>query len=127
MFNLFFLKKILFFQPSCSNCQFCKLGTKKLPFLLTFFYQLSLQEGIFGTAASLSPEFISNMAKGRTQNGGNKNTKHAKFSEKRTFLPPDTHTYVCVSEGKKHKIWRALCSCYLRFEIRPFAILPRSL
>ena len=30
--------------------------------------------------------------KGESQNGGNKKAKHAKFSEKRTFLPPDTHT-----------------------------------
>ena len=36
--------------------------------------------------------------KGESQNGGNYNTKHA-------------------------KIWRALYSCYLRFEIRPFAIV----
>ena len=32
------------------------------------------------------------------QNGGNKKTKHAKFSQKQTFLtpphPPDTHTHV---------------------------------
>ena len=34
--------------------------------------------------------------KGESQNGRNK-TKHTKFSEKRTFLPPDTHTYLCVS------------------------------
>ena len=26
--------------------------------------------------------------KGKSQNGGNKKTKHAKFSEKRTFLTP---------------------------------------
>ena len=26
--------------------------------------------------------------KGESQNGGNKKTKHAKFSEKRTFLTP---------------------------------------
>ena len=26
--------------------------------------------------------------KGETQNGGNKKTKHVKFSEKRTFLTP---------------------------------------
>ena len=26
--------------------------------------------------------------KGESQNGGNKNTKHAKFSEKRTFFTP---------------------------------------
>ena len=39
--------------------------------------------------------------KGESQNGGNKKTKQAKFSEKRTFLtPPDSHTYVRVSVGK---------------------------
>ena len=27
---------------------------------------------------------------------------YAKFSEKLTFLPPDTHKYVCVSEGMKY-------------------------
>ena len=27
--------------------------------------------------------------------------KAAKFSEKRTFLTPDTHTVVCVSGGKE--------------------------
>ena len=32
--------------------------------------------------------------KGESQNGGNKNIKHPKFSENRTFLTPDTHTYV---------------------------------
>ena len=26
---------------------------------------------------------------------------YTKFSEKLAFLPPDTHTYVCVSRGKK--------------------------
>ena len=30
-----------------------------------------------------------------------KKTKHAKFSAKKRFLPLDTHTYVCVSGGKK--------------------------
>ena len=29
---------------------------------------------------------------GDSQNEGNKKTKHAKFSEKRTFITPDTHT-----------------------------------
>ena len=54
--------------------------------------------------------------KGESQNGGNKNTKHAKFSEKQTFF----------TFGYFRKIWRALYSRYRRFEIRPFAILPRS-
>ena len=51
--------------------------------------------------------------KGESQNGGNKKTKHAEFSEKRRFLTP---WYVHV--------WRALLSSYLRFEIRSFALLP---
>ena len=32
------------------------------------------------------------MQKGESQNGRYKKTKHAKFSEKRTFLTPGTHT-----------------------------------
>ena len=50
---------------------------------------------------------------------------------KRNTLPTgclNSYCTRCVSGGKKHsffrKIWRALYSCYLRFEIRPFAILP---
>ena len=39
-------------------------------------------------------------------------------------------TYVCVSGGKKclcfRKIWCALFSCYVRFEIRFFALLPAN-
>ena len=50
------------------------------------------------------------------------------FPKNEYLLPPDTHTCVCVSEGKKmfvfRKIWRALFSCNTRFEIRHFALLP---
>ena len=38
--------------------------------------------------------------KGESQNRYYKKTKHSKFSGKLTFLPPYTHTFVCVSEGK---------------------------
>ena len=54
---------------------------------------------------------------GESQSGGNKNTKHAKFSEKRTFKNG-------LKNVRFSEIWRALYSCYLRFDIRPFAILP---
>ena len=47
--------------------------------------------------------------KGEPQNEGNKKIKQAKFSKKRTFLTP---RYAHVH------------SCYLRFEIRSFALLP---
>ena len=50
------------------------------------------------------------------------------FPENEHFLLPNTHTYVCLSGAKKisffQKIWRALFSCYLHFEIRLFAVLP---
>ena len=36
-----------------------------------------------------------------SQNVCFRKTKHARFSEKRTFLTPDTHRYVCVSGGKR--------------------------
>ena len=38
--------------------------------------------------------------KGKSQNAYFKKTKHAEFSKKRTFLPPDTHTYVRSFFGK---------------------------
>ena len=61
--------------------------------------------------------------KGESQNGGNK-TKHTKFSEKQTFLTPDTHTYVGVSGGQEIVFRKICCAlfCYLRFEIRPSAL-----
>ena len=58
--------------------------------------------------------------KGESQNGGNKKGKHVKFSEKRTFL---IVWYVRVGKVVFPKIWRVLLSSYLRFEIRPFALL----
>ena len=56
---------------------------------------------------------------GKSQNGLFKKTKQAKFSEKRTFLAPspDTHTYVCVSGGKK-------CSFFGKFGLLCFLETP---
>ena len=49
---------------------------------------------------------------------------------KKDISYPDTHTDVCVSRGKKRSflrnIWQVLFSCYLRFEIRLFALLPAN-
>ena len=53
------MKKVLFFQPSCPNWRYCKLGAKKL---LLFYWcssnSILLQEGIFGTAAPLILYFL---------------------------------------------------------------------
>ena len=68
--------------------------------------------------------------KGESQNGCFKITKHVKFSKKRTFLAPDMHTYVCVSEGKKYSFFKKFsvfcCFWNTRFEIHPFVLLPTS-
>ena len=77
--------------------------------------------------------------KGESQNECFKKTKHAKFSEKRTFLtpwyahvrktnisyPPDTHMYVCVSGGKKCSFFKKLDVLYfLETPVLRFALLP---
>ena len=68
--------------------------------------------------------------KSESQNGGNKKAKHAKFSEKRTFLTPwYGHVLVRVRGYKMFvfpKNLACLLSCYLRFEIHPFALLPTT-
>ena len=47
---------------------------------------------------------------GKSQNGCYKKTKRTKFSRKEHFLPSDTHTYVCVTAGKK-------CSFFGKFGV----------
>ena len=39
--------------------------------------------------------------KGESQNGGNKKTNMLNFPKNDNLLPPDAHTYVSVSGGKK--------------------------
>ena len=64
------------------------------------------------------------MAKGESQNGGNKKTKHVKFTENTHFLLPDTHTYVCVSGGRKYSFFGKLgVHCFLVTSILRFALL----
>ena len=60
--------------------------------------------------------------KGESQNGCFKKTRHAKFSEKGTFL---THTYLYKNFFFR-KICRALFSWNTRFEIRTFALFPAN-
>ena len=52
----------------------------------------------------------------------------SKFLKNEHFLLPDTHRYVWESRGKFvfRKIRHALLSCYLRFKIHPFALLPTN-
>ena len=49
------------------------------------------------------------------------------FLKKELFLPPDTHTYVCVSRGKRCSFFGkldVLCfSWNTHFEIHPFSLL----
>ena len=60
--------------------------------------------------------------KGESQNGGNKNTKHAKFSEKRTFF----YSLICVRiRGKKHSFFGKFdMLCILVTSVLRFALLP---
>ena len=61
--------------------------------------------------------------KGESQNGCLEKTKHAKFSEKRTFLTPDTHTYV-RNGGKCSLFGKFDMLCFLETTVLRFALLP---
>ena len=83
------------------------------------------------TLIYLMQQFVGNKPKGQISKGCCKKTKHAKFSKKKQhFLSPDTQTYVCISGESGmfvfRKIQRTFFSCQLRYEIRPFALLPTN-
>ena len=92
-------------------------------FLLQLLWQISTLHDhgslkIIFWAISFNQEIVRNKAKGRILKQRYMKVKHANFSKNLYFLPPNTPKFVFP------KIWRALPSCYLRFEIRPFALLP---
>ena len=63
--------------------------------------------------------------KTESQNGCFKKTKHAKFSERRRFLPPDKHTYLCVSGSKNRSFFGKFgMFCFLEKPVLRFALLP---
>ena len=65
--------------------------------------------------------------KGESENVCFKKTKHAKFSQKRTFLTHDTHMYMCLSVVRNVCFSENLaCFVFLKhpFWNRPFALLP---
>ena len=63
--------------------------------------------------------------KGESQNGCFKKTKHAKFSEKQTFLTPDMHTYVWLSGSKNCSFFGKFgVHCFLETPVLRFALLP---
>ena len=66
------------------------------------------------------------MQKGESQNGRFKKTKRAaKVSKNENFLPPDTHTYVCISEGKACSFFRKFGMLYfLETPVLRFTLLP---
>ena len=63
--------------------------------------------------------------KGEPQNGCLKKTNLVKFSENEHFLPPDTHTHVCVSGGKKCLFFGKFgVLCFLETTVLRFVLLP---
>ena len=103
----FTLDWIRWFTPQISvySTNTRKWQQKKNLFLDTFFHLV-----------------VGNKAKGRISkrvDGG------GEFSEKRTFLTPNTHTYVCVLGGKKCSFFGKFgVLCFLDTTVLRFALLP---
>ena len=96
------------------------LGDKRFPRALNFLWEVKRKIG--RNKSSLLHKSSVIRQKGESQNGSNKKTKHAKFSEKTntSSLRTSIRWYEMFT---LRKIWRNLFSCYLRFEIRPLALL----
>ena len=82
-----------------------------------FYVDISILNLLFVNREVCWPKNYSSVIrqKGESQNGCFNKTKHAKFSEKQTFL---------TSWYTDRKIWRAFFSWNTHFEILPFALLP---
>ena len=93
----------------------CKLFS---PFHCRLYINICISDSVPTVRLPRTPTLSVIRQKDESQNGCFKKPKHAKFSEKRTFLPPDTHTYVT------YKFWKvsfssasptALSSCLVNF------------
>ena len=63
--------------------------------------------------------------KGDLKTGVSRKQSTPKFTKNKHFLPPDTHTYVCVSGGKKCLFFGNFgVLCYLETRVLRFALLP---
>ena len=62
--------------------------------------------------------------KGKSQNGCFKKKSTPNFPKNKHFLPPDKHTYMCVSRGKKCLFFRKFGGlCFLVIPVLRFALL----
>ena len=65
--------------------------------------------------------------KGKSQKGRYKKTKYTKFSQNEHFLPPDKHTCMNVSRGKKSSIFEKFdVLCFLVTPVLRFNLLPTN-
>ena len=55
--------------------------------------------------------------KGESQNGCYRKTKHAKFPQKRTFSPPDTHTSKLTINTPERRQWRCSVVFIVNFDV----------
>ena len=81
---------------------------------------LNMKLGFF---QSLLSSLISQ--KGESQSSVSRKQRKPHFPKNEHFLPPDTHTYMCVSRGKKCSFFGKFgMLCFLETPILKFALLP---
>ena len=87
---------------------------------VNIFYQFGQVKGVI----------VGNKVHWRILKRAEQENKTQNFPKSKHILPPDSHTCVCLSVGKKcllfRKIWRAWFSCNTGFEIRLFPLLLTS-
>ena len=70
-------------------------------------------------------QFVSNKAKGRISKRVFQKRSTLNVPKNKHFLPHDTHTYVCVSGGKRYSFFGKFgVLCFLETPVLRFALLP---
>ena len=113
--TIFLVTKIMFYY---------KLNLSKLQI---YKWKTNISSTQHLTANTLTPVQILLVIRqnGESQNGCFRKTKHAKFSEKRTFITPDTYKYVCVPGGKKCLFFGKFgVLCIFETPVLRFTLLP---
>ena len=75
--------------------------------------------------SSFTLRHLMSSVKGNSQNWCYRKTKHSKLLKNKHFLPSDTHTYVCISLGKKCSFFGNFSVLYFYVtSVLRFALLP---
>ena len=107
------------------TCSDTKQDTFVTEWHLAYYEVLAISKCHKDITTSLIANSLVITQKGKSKTGVTREQRPSNFPENQYFLPPDTHTCVCISGGKKCFFFRQFdVICFLVTSILRFASLP---